>query len=186
MIPQIITLRRPERLDRLYKELERQNITEFKLWDGVVKEPVHEAIAESHKKIVFWAKEQGLNEVLIMEDDVLFPHPEGFKYFMDNKPEDYDLYLAGVYDGKITNGLTDRFCGLHCYFVHSRYYDKFLSSNTSRRHIDYAQQGRGKFVVCYPFAAIQYDGYSDNAKKVVDYKGLLVGREIYGINGILQ
>ncbi len=36
-----------------------------------------------------------------MEDDVRFTNPNSFKYFLENKPKDFDIYLSGIYLGEI-------------------------------------------------------------------------------------
>lgn len=172
------------RIDRLKVEMERQGITEYKVWPSITISnlPRRTGISQAHKQIVRWAMQEGLPEVLIFEDDIRFPAPDGFKYFLSKKPkEDYDLYLVGVYRGDIDeNGVTDRFTGMTGYFVHERYYDIFLGLD-ERLDIDGAQAHRGKFYVCHPFAAIQHAGFSINLQEQVDHNYLLVGKQIRGL-----
>ena len=66
-----------------------------------------------------------------MEDDVYFPAQDGFEYFLKNKPDDFDIYLGGIYLGsdkvkEMNQRIRHRFSGLHCYIVHERFYDTFL------------------------------------------------------------
>ena len=46
-------------------------------------------------------------------------------------------------------------------------------------HIDTALAGLGDYKVCYPFAAIQYNGYSDIQRAPTNYESMLIGKLIY-------
>lgn len=158
-------------------ELDRQKVL-HEFWPAIYKTPVQTGISQAHKQIVFNAKKEGLKEVLIMEDDVKFPSMDGFSYFLQNKPEDYDIYLGGVYSGSPDKeGLVKSFSGLHCYMVHSSFYDDFLSIDESK-HLDRGMAGKGRFVLCDPMVAIQYNGFSENTNQIMNYDSYLVGKRI--------
>lgn len=171
----------PNRTDRfvtLQKEAGEQGFP-FKLFPALKAEPPYKGISLAHKQIVQYALDQNLDEVLIMEDDVRFCGPGSFRYFLDNRPSEFDLYLAGVYFGVLTSDNTvKQFSGLHCYIVHKRFYDTFLKIDPEQ-HLDFALTGKGLYKVCNPFAAIQYNGFSDNVKKEADYDNLLRGRKLF-------
>lgn len=180
--PQIISnARRPVRVERMKREMKRQGIDDYKVWPSVhiSDKPARTGISRAHKQIVQWAADEGIEEVCIFEDDVWFPSPGGWQYFLSKKPEKYDLYLAGITRGELSNGITKRYTGQFGYFIHERYYDTFLRTD-ERMDIDGAQAGRGLFHVCYPFAAFCYPGWSDQVGGVMDYSHLLIGRDIYG------
>jgi len=87
--------------------------------------------------IVAKAKRDGLIEVCIGEDDLMFPNQNGFEWFLKNKPKVYDIYGACNYIGKKPTGQkgafrADTLVGFHLYMVHSRYYDTFLATKVSR------------------------------------------------------
>lgn len=161
----------------LEAELDSQGI-DAKLWECVPdKNSAVRSINLSHKQIVQFAKDHHLPEVCIMEEDVMFPAPDGWQYFLLNKPEKFDLYLAGAYglnstalarimtgDGPVE---INNFAGLHCYIIDAGYYDRFLAL-PENKHVD-DQPGMGAFFVCAPFAALQHPGWSDNARCRVDY-----------------
>ena len=151
--------------------------------------PVCKGISRAHKQIVH--ANYDLPEIVIMEDDIHFPAKDGLKYFFDSKPEDFDMYLGGVYSGGIikektisssgetTGYITKNFSGLHLYIIRKRFYDTFL--NIDETHpLDRGMAGKGIFKVCYPFAAIQHNGFSYNTGKEEDYTLYLKGRKIYG------
>lgn len=162
--------------ERCVRELAGQGISNYQIQFPVQcpgEWPVERCINASHKNLVALAKFHNLPEACIMESDVWFPAADGWAYFIRNKPDIYDLYLAGTYhgftaaDGPHPYYYVDRPAGFHCYMIHSKYYDQFLST-PDELHIDDAQQG-GLYRLCFPFAALQHKGWSANAKKEVDY-----------------
>lgn len=137
-------------------------------WPATILKNTIQAISISHRNIVRWAKENHLPEVCIAEDDILFTSKNSYEYFLQEKPEDYDIYLGGFYSGAVLeDGTMYSFCGLHLYSVHSRYFDTFLNTHPMR-NIDAAQAGRGKFIACNPLVAKQRNGYSFHRKQIVD------------------
>lgn len=173
--------KRVERFSVLQSELQRQGITEYVLHNAVQSKFPAMGISIAHKNVVRYAIENNLPEILIMEDDVRFPAEDGFTYFLSKKPDDFDLYLSGIYYGNITeDGITHNFSGLQCYIISERFYQTFLQAD-EKRNIDRNMRGKGKFVVCNPFAAIQHDDYSENARVVRKRDIVLAAREIYGL-----
>lgn len=173
----ILDSRRVEKYQPLMDELSRQGITDYEIWPCMIFQNVIESINASHKKIVQWAKENGQNEVCIAEDDLYFPAPDGWKYFLKNKPEDYELYLAASYGGYSEK----QPIGFHLYCIHEQFYDKFLSVPDDV-HIDTAMwfMGKEKFIFCYPFAALQRPGFSSNNMSYTDYNKTLRPEDVYG------
>jgi len=169
-------IRRPERLVRLMEELAMQGIDNAIIREGTINGPTVEAsITKSHKDIIRWAKESGLKEVAVAEDDLMFADQNSWKYFLDNKPESFDLYLAGAYGMNIlreTDSLlwVKSFQGLHCYICTEKYYDTFLGLSDTG-HIDVEQEGKGQFAVCRPMVGFQRPGFSATARKEVNYNG---------------
>jgi hypothetical protein len=172
----------------LEQEIARHDL-EVEIWPCLHdSNSVVRSINLSHKQIVQWAKDSGLPEVCIMEEDVWFPGSDGWQYFLRNKPtEEFDLYLGGVYGlnplalrriGKEPGAAEiHNFVGLHCYIIRQRYYDKFLALPEDQ-HIDH-QPGLGVFYVCYPFAALQAPGWSANNKREVDYNQQIAKEHIH-------
>ena len=92
--------------------------------------------------------------------------------------EDYDLYLGGIYYGKISedNTVSD-FAGAMLYMIHEKFYETFLTVS-EEKDIDRSLANKGKYIVCNSFVAIQHNGYSDNKKKV-NYDSYLKGRILF-------
>ena len=162
-------------------ELETQGITDYEFWDGIYKyDSVKRNINAAHRQIVEYAQLAGWPEVAIAEDDVKFFAPKAWDYFLANKPTDFDIYLSSVYVGDIKEDNTvDDFCGFGLYIVHSRFYQTFLDTD-KYEHIDRSLKGKGRFVVCNPFIAEQYDGHSTNTGKWETYGNLMKNRNLFG------
>lgn len=180
--------RRAEKFGPLMHELTVQGVEATKIWRPIEAKTVIESINRSHKAIIRYAMEMGFEETCLIEDDCYFPAPDGWQYFLNHKPDDYDIYLGGCYGlNKVAfnrvrgeHGAVEihNFVGLHCAIIHSRYYDRFLSV-PDNEHIDTIQAGMGKFYVCYPMAALQRPGFSYNNMREVDYNSQLVPEDIY-------
>jgi hypothetical protein len=169
----------PTRRNRVEKDLQEEGCV-YKIWNGLKQTNfVHTNISRSHKQIVRYAMQHRFKMVCICEDDVRFCDKGAWKYFLDNIPKDFDIYLSGIYWGDIKpdNTVTD-FSGLHLYIVHERFYYAFLQGDENK-DIDRSLAGMGKFVVCNPFAAIQYNGFSYHLGGVANYDDYLVGRQLF-------
>lgn len=174
-------------MNHLTKELQRQGISEYKLWPSIQpppNKPRRTGVSRAHKQIVEWALIEQLPEVCILEQDVWFPADDGWRYFLDNKPkEPFDLYLGGITRGDIEGGITKRYTGQFCYIINERFYTTFLRADENL-DIDGAMSGMGVFKVCQPFACFCYPSWSENANGMMDYSHLMIGREVYGF-GVL-
>jgi len=169
-----------ERYERLLKELEVQGITDYQIFPAIhYVTSVKQGINHAHKSVIEYAAMAEFDEVCVMEDDIRFTHPKSWEFFLANKPKDFDIYLGGIYLGVLLEGnRIESFCGFHCYIVSKRFYSTFLSVPDDE-HIDRCMTGLGKFVVCNPMAAIQYNGFSSNTGKDENYDPLLNGRLLY-------
>jgi hypothetical protein len=181
LVPQIIHRQSDyDRLPRLFNELQTQGIVRFDFWEGVYDVmSVKRGINLAHKQIVLNAKQRNLEEVLIFEDDIRFCGNGAFDEYLRNKPVQYDIYLGGIYLGEIDQfNKVKSFSGLHCYCVHNRFFDKFLSMPDDE-HLDRILENKGEYYVSYPFTSIQYNGVSSNTRKEENYDHLLNGRLLY-------
>lgn len=141
-------------------------------------------ISRSFKKIVRWAKEKNMDRVTIGEDDLLFSDPSAWKHYLENIPEDYDLYLGGVYSGYVREGrLASDYAGHTLIMINKRFFDFFLSADENF-HIDrwFGRHFRDyKFMVCEPFVVSQIPtSYSDNHKAMASHAALIEGARLYG------
>jgi hypothetical protein len=102
--------------------------------------------------------------------------PGAWDYFLKQKPNDFDIYLGGIFLGyPDENGLLQEFTGMTCYIVSKHFYDIFLSVPEDE-HIDHALKGLGKYIVCEPFVVTQWDGHSSNTGKPEVYGDLQKSR----------
>lgn len=170
-----------KRLHQLKIELENQGIDNYYLWNAVYDERgTKQGINRAHKQIVQWAKENDLSFVTIAEDDLYFFDKGAYQYYLNNEPEEYDLYLGGLFLGQVDeNNETKQFTGLSLYKVNNRYFDTFLSAEENE-HLDIALGYiGGTFKVCNPFVVKQHNGYSFNEKRYMNYDAIFTHRKVF-------
>lgn len=181
LIPNIIhKSERVERYKVLMSELKNQNIDQVNFWEGVHSpNSVIQAVNQAHKNIIRWAKENGLKKVIVFEDDIKFTDKGAWDYYLENEPDDYDIYLGGIYLGKVENNrIVKAFTAMHCYMVHNKFFDVFLGAN-DKQHIDQALADLGKYVVCNPEIAIQHNGYSDTAMQYMNFDIITQNKKLF-------
>ena len=161
---------RTDRMETLCKELAAQEIINYQIWPGIIGTPTYKGVASAHHQIVAFADEKQLESVVIAEDDIRFTAPGAYRYFLDQTPADYDLYLGGItWRSPGDEKRTQKFAGLTLYKIKQRFYKTFLSAG-SDDHLDRSLSDLGKFMVCDPLVAKQYPGYSDNEGRDVNYE----------------
>lgn len=173
--------RRTEKFGPLLNELKRQGITSYRIISPVEdSQSVIRSINLSHKSIIRLAKDLKLDKVAVWEEDCLIPHPDGWNRFLGDTPEDFDIYLGGTYGlGRPIENPIPAITGFHCYIMHNKFYDTFLSI-PDNVHCDTGLDGLGKFVVHYPFIAIQRAGWSANSMSYSDKNTEFIDSDIYG------
>ena len=174
----------PNRLDRLQlleAQLDEQEIRDYKIWPGILdSDNPKKGIAKAHKQVVQWAKDQGLDSIIIAEDDLKFTAPRAFDFFIKNEPTNFDIYLGGITYGKINrNGSVNDFAGTHLYKIRQKFYDTFLLT-PEEKDIDRSLANKGRFIVCDPLVAIQHNGFSDNQRKFQIYDPCFKNRKLFG------
>lgn len=183
----------PHRLDRQQSYMEETQIQRiaYKVWPGVTthKEYTnHRNISQAHKMIVRDAKEKGLPKVIIAEDDIKFSAANAWKYYIENTPNEFDLYCGVIYAGEVdpqTNRIisTKGMSGTNTlYTITKKFYDFFLSVDESK-HLD-RELGRfgniNQYFVCNPMVAFQSGGWSDNHNRELHYDEYLRDIKLYG------
>lgn len=172
----------PNRKDRessMLKQLLWQEITDYKIWPGIIHEKPVTGICRAFKQIVQSAKDN--NEIMccIGEDDLSFTSKDSWKYFLDNIPGYFDMYLASFYSGLITfNNRIEKYRGNSLIIVHSKFYDKFLSVREDI-NIDNALDNLGEYFVSPMFCCIQTPGFSDNVGKEVNYSDRIPEHKLF-------
>lgn len=176
--------KRTDRYSTLVEQMHQQGI-DYRLWEGeVVSRSRKTGICRSHKKIVQWAKENNEPYVIIAEDDIRFFGLGAWDFYINNMPEDFDMYFGMIYVGLINeeNRITTVCSGMTLYTVHQKFYDTFLSIPDDS-HIDRASTAffnTNKLIVCNPFVCEQDGSFSDNSFRKCDYRPLLRGRKLFG------
>lgn len=169
--------RRIEKYEPLIKELKRQGIKDYEIYPCLMYNDVVSSINLSHKMLVREAMNRGDEMVVIAEDDLMFCSSDGWRYYLENMPAEFDIYLGGTYILPISNNMI---CGFHLYAVHQNFYARFLSI-PDNVHIDtHMNELKGDYKFCYPLAAIQRAGFSSNNKMNVNYNAILQEQDVYG------
>lgn len=177
-----------KRAETLNYELSRQQIKKFTIVDaemapkGTLQDDRTIYILNSHKKAliegIHYNNSLAFNPgyVLIAEDDIRMPSPDAYKYFIEGMkliPDDWDIYLGGVYTGvgmvnyEHYSKIGHFFAGLQLYAVREKFYDAYLNCKAPYHDTWLAKNG-AKCYVINPFAAIQYNGFSDQRQMVVN------------------
>jgi len=176
-----------------HRELRRQQSIEqadeqgfyIKFWDGIVfPHDRKRGINLAHRQIIKEAKDLGYKNVCVMEDDCRFFAPKAWEYFLENMPDDFDIYFGMLYIGDLDSGnrVQGLFSAMTLYVVNSRFYDFFLSLPESC-HVDRElglTSNIHKYIVCDKFCCYQDGSRSDNNFLTCDYSPYLEGRRIYG------
>ena len=177
--------RRPEKLPLFSSELQKQGIKDYEIFPAIVlTHSVVESISESFKSVIRSAKENGDEEICIMEDDIIFSSPNGWQYFLENKPKEYSVYIGGNYliDNRIEykKPLIEipEWVGNHIICVHKSYYDIWLNSD-STLHCDGIHKGKGKFYSVFPYVGFQRNGWSANNNAVQYWSSIMPKEFIY-------
>lgn len=177
---------RTDRWTTFQKEVEQQGIVNVIQIPAVLenKKPASN-ISKAHKNCIRYALAKKLEQVIILEDDVCFTDQGAFQHFLNlipSLPPLWNIFLGGVYDGNVQSineniGEVTDFSGLHCYAVHSRFYQRFLEANESLnldKWLSKKKWGNTLCHVAYPMIAIQHDGWSDNVQMCTDYNPALI------------
>lgn len=175
-LQQQVLRNREERVLSMVRQAKRYFIG-LQFWEGDLTDNVFRAknVARIFKKIVAYAKEERLPHITIAEDDLIFTSKKSWQYYLDNWPDDFDLYLGGIYAGRLDgNRIIDRYNGHTLITVHERFYDVFLRDDPNEHHLDSSLgnlSSQYKFIVTIPFVVKQMGGYSENKKRVIDLSG---------------
>ena len=170
------------RREQKFKAQAYEHKISYGVWDGIIdKELPWRGISKSHKQIVQHAKDNGLSCCFIAEDDFKLS-PAGWKLFTDNFPDDFDMYMAGISGGNVNEETKEvtTWSGMFLYCVHSRFYDAFLAadetlnidrwlSTTGLEAIEKLLGRKPVYKVCWPMAAITFDGVSFKSGEFVDH-----------------
>lgn len=168
---------RKDRRKKIKKHMKKRKIS-FKFFNAIknTKNPAKGCL-QSHLQIIKNAKKNNLKSVMIIEDDCFFNK----KPVLEAPPNDWDmLYLGGNLEEIIKKEENDKWYKMRCWTTHSyiiknSIYDEVIKGLEKYEfEVDkfYCENIHSKFN-CYmydPQITKQLAGYSDIAKKQIDYK----------------
>lgn len=161
-----------------------------RFWEGNTDETVFRSgnISRAFKQIVRDAKKNDLPMCCIGEDDLFFTASGAWRYYLDNMPDDFDLYLGGIYAGQLEgNRIINGYSGHTLVTVKSQFYDFFLSANEDPKGLGHGHLDRvlgnfcfeKKYFVTIPFVVRQTANYSDNHRRIPNYAAYEESWEYY-------
>jgi GR25 family glycosyltransferase involved in LPS biosynthesis len=144
--------------------------------------PGHVGCVLSHYNVVKKADESGFNQILILEDDVVFCEDlqEKFNQFIKQVPKDWDmLYFGGNHNSEPLEKITDNVYKIHktytthAYAIRKPIYKVVMKMFPKLQfEVDVMYSMLQNSFNCYvfrPHLAWQQDGYSDILNKNVNY-----------------
>lgn len=194
---------RPDRKEHMDKELSKYGLENFVKRYSAIKaqdrtpQNCVKASGTSHRNLIQYAKDNNLNNILILEDDVFFKD-ENYHLLEKSleslfKRDDWDIYYisANIFDNPL-NLIDENLLKIHgCYCVHayiipSRSYDKFLMYNPDIDPPIDAWITQKPFVKMggYPLMISQIDSVSDNVGGFIGYDQIFEGVYSRPINKI--
>lgn len=175
--------KRADRRANVEKQSQEQGF-EYKLWLGIegnLRRCTN--ISQAFKQIVRYAKEEKFERITIGEDDLFFTAPGAWQHYLINFPDEYDIYLGGVYKATMNgNRIMNGYSGNTLITVHERFFDFFLSANEN----DHLDRWLGNFahkflyLVCQPYVVKQDGSYSDNHMRVPKYDAFYENVKFFG------
>lgn len=176
---------RSDRWEKAQEEFKKLNITDVKRFSAIKHEKGAIGCRESHLKIIQEAKNLGLKNILIFEDDVLVIEKninEIESSLNDLSNIDWELfYFGATVDpnvGRLTKTtknivLTNFAYTTHAYAINSSIFDFILDKAPFHPIIDvfYCRYivPRNKSFIINPMLCIQQESYSDIEKHNADY-----------------
>ncbi len=186
--PAVIHRSREERVLSVCQQSKEQGFA-LRFWEGIIDPRGGWAgINLSFRKIVEWAKENNEPRVTIGEDDILFSAPLAWQYYLDNIPDEYDIFSGGVYSAQVENGrIMNGYSGHTLITIKNTFYDEFLRISKealdNSRHLDrnlgmYAFEKNYRII--NPFVCSQLEGYSDNHRRETKHASYLESMKLFG------
>lgn len=165
-----------------------------------------EGCKDSHKKVIQYAKDNNLENILVLEDDILFDINAIKNMKPLHCPKNFDMFYLGYHINRgfrigdqllqIESALTT-----HAYIMNKNVYDLFLNFIDGEWNIPefqdlnqfekpffgkikavdmfyakYIHHARGKTYGVYPMIAYQRPEYSQIEKSFVDYKNVFINK----------
>jgi hypothetical protein len=144
----------------------------------------HLGCTDSHRRLFNFAKENNIETLLVMEDDIEVGENfnEQLDKIMDQLPEDWDLvYLGGWNLGEQKKysellNFAEKVYTTHAFIVQNKFFDVIIEGLNSRDwKVDVLLSEvltKGKCFIANPTIAWQKEGYSDIVNKVTNNQHL--------------
>jgi hypothetical protein len=173
----------PHRTDRLLLFREEYNKifnSPLTIINGVISETPMSGIVDAQMSAINWAINIGAKYVCIMEDDCLFRDgaKEYIKETFKHLPNDWEILLGGASTLKIESKYNEywskvkKFTGGHFLIVNSSVFHKYLQMDREMLGDNWISQSNFKLYITNKIFVTQYNSFSDQVNKDVDYTRL--------------
>jgi len=143
-------------------------------------QPVRHGIKLAHQHALNVAKKNGIDQSIIVEDDVELTSTRSLDYFIESakvaRECEYDIIVGGAHHYERTKRGAKKLSGMHFYMVLNP--DVDFADCPKSEHIDNWVGRNYKVWVCSPMIAIQRPGWSEHRKIDVDYSELFGKYEV--------
>ena len=176
-------IHRTDRMENIIKRFPELNIIRVDgiqlPADGTIRPNVI-GLGMTHMKLLKECYAKGMKTVLIFEDDCLpqegwYENWVKIKTYLDNNLDKWEVFNGGVFGMKDmeylykiddTNILTGDIGGAtHFLYLNLNAFEKFMTWKDEEIDINFYNTKKFKFICCFPFLAVQDDGYSDIIKE---------------------
>lgn len=177
---------REDRLEKLITNFKEYTNINLSIVEAVKYNPGVIGCFMSHQKIIKYAKENNMKNIIVMEDDCI-PHTPIFeeklinikKYLDEN--DNWDIFLGGgtLQYKNIIKKHADITGNISLYKIHHSFdghfvcynntiYDTFINADPTILPLDHFWRGKNiRFVIVIPFIAIQDSSYSNILNRFV-------------------
>jgi len=182
-------IHRTDRMENIIKRFPELNIIRVDgiqlPADGTIKPNVM-GLGMTHMKLLKECHQKGIKTVLIFEDDCLpeegwYENWVKIKTYLDNNLDKWEVFNGGIfnmfnmeylYNIDNINILTGEIGGgTHFLYLNLNAFDKFMTWKDEEIDIQFYNTKKFNFICCFPFLAIQDDGYSDIVKQERKWSG---------------
>jgi len=162
------------------------------VWPGIIAELPWTGISRAYKQVVTEAKKNELPYCIIADDDFNLTCTESWQLFLNDMPEDFDLYFGGISGGAVDEFETGKnirlvsdWSGTFFFAIHQRFYDIFLAADEMKNIDRWLGNGIGSngletikeklgrepvYKVRYPIICTCIDSVSDNSGKFMEHR----------------
>jgi len=184
MFAYIINLKhRYDRKESIINEMKKLPHIKYEFVEGVISNPSWLGCTLSHKKCIQLAKDNNLDNVLVLEDDAIFTDNciEILEKSLEQLKGEYNMLFLGANLQNKADSISNNILKLngafaaHAYIVNSNFYDTILNLPNNVIDVSYNRlMAEYNLFMCNPIIAYQTPSYSDLEDGFRDYNQAII------------